>query len=203
MSRPARSLQVLCVALCVPAAGCYPYLDAAPGSLYPPHQGNEFGNEPGQDKRQDHDTCDRIPVRHEEDSSAYARRVGRKKAVKSPSGDPGFVPGQQQTAHNQPNNRRQQAETFPAFDLHALVPATHPVVEDKPPKQCLSWGQSHRFKVRRATSDPSSIGGHPTPDPTSPFLPMTRPIGSGVMIKVAQRNSYLSGEVNKRYGEGG
>ena len=123
------------VALCVQAAGCYLRLDAAPGSLYPPHQGNEFGNEPGQDKRQDHDTCDRIPVRHEEDSSAYARRVGRKKAVKSPSGDPGFVPGQQQTAHNQPNNRRQQAETFPAFDLHSLVPATHPVVEDKPPKQ--------------------------------------------------------------------
>jgi hypothetical protein len=35
------------VALCVQAAGCYPCLDTASGSLYPPPQGNEFGNEPG------------------------------------------------------------------------------------------------------------------------------------------------------------
>ena len=80
-------------------------LDAAPGSSYPPRQGNESaGNEPGQDKGKDHDACDRIPVRHEEDSSAYACRVSRERAIKPPSCDPGFVPGREQSAHDHPNH---------------------------------------------------------------------------------------------------
>ena len=80
-------------------------LDAAPGSSYPPPQGNESaGDEPRQDNGNDRDARDRIPMRHEEDRSARTCRVSRERAIKPPSCDPGFVPGREQTAHDHPNH---------------------------------------------------------------------------------------------------
>jgi hypothetical protein len=76
-----------------------------PGSPYPPPQDGESpGNKPGQNEWIEHNARDRIPMHHEEDSSAAARRVSRKRAIRLPDCDPGFVLGRQKTAYDHLNH---------------------------------------------------------------------------------------------------